>query len=252
MKVGGLVLALSILLPVAVRASTDQGALDKARKSVETADFKMNGRLVRVDESGKRTSLGISIKTHWFPKTLRVLLAVNSPANARVHLLLEMRPGGRSTILIAHPGDMKPSELPFGKWTEGPLGERFSFEDFLDVPYFWTGQRDVGEVKLGARECEHVISTPGAGDMTHFSNVKSWLDLESGFPVYVEKTLKSTGIVKEFTYFGLRKTEGVWSASQVEGKIRGQSGSTLLIIDRGTPKAHLELKDFSPTQLVRF
>ncbi len=252
MRAGVLALALSMLLPAAVGAYADQGALDKARKSVETTDYTMKGRLVHVDESGKRTSLGVSIKAHWFPKILRVLLEINSPAKARVHLLIEMRPGGRSTILIARPGDTKPSELPFGKWTEGPLGERFSFEDFLNVPYFWAGQRDAGEVKLGARQCEHVISTPGAEDMTHFSNVKSWLDLESGFPVYVEKTLKGTGIVKEFTYFGLRKTEGVWSASQVEGKIRGQPGSTLLIIDRGSPKAHLELKDFIPTQLTRF
>jgi hypothetical protein len=252
MRFGALVLALSMLPPFAARASTDQGALAKARQSVETADYTLKGRLVRVDESGKRTSLGVSIKAHWFPKTLRVLLEVNSPAQDRVHVLLEARPGGRSTILIAHPGDKKPSELPFDKWTEGPLGEGFSYEDFLDVPYLWTGQRDTGQVKRGARECELIISTPGAGDITHYSSVKSWLDLESGFPVYVEKTLKGTGIVKEFTYFGLRQNQGVWSANQVEVKIRGRSGSMLLIIDRGSPKAHLQLKDFSSTQLTHF
>jgi hypothetical protein len=252
MKVAALVLAFSVLLPSAAQAPRDPGALAKARESAETADYSLKGRLVRVDADGKRTSLGVSIKAHWFPKVLRVLLVVNSPAQARVHVLLEMRPGGRSTILVVHPGDAKPSELPFAKWTDGPLGEEFSFEDFLDVPYFWEGQRDVGRIKRGARECEQVISTPGAGNMTHYSNVKSWLDLESGFPVYVEKAMKGAGIVKEFTYFGLRKTEGVWSASQIEGKIRGQSGSTLLIIDRGSPKAHLELKDFSHTQLMHF
>lgn len=252
MRIGVLALGLAILLPAAVQAPRDQGALSKARQNVETADYTLKGRLVRVDEAGKRTSLGVTIKAHWFPKVLRVLLEVNSPAKARVHVLLEMRPGGRSTVMIAHPGDTNPSELPFDKWTEGPLGEGFSFEDFLDVPYLWSGQRDAGKVKRGARECEQVISTPGAGEMTHVANVRSWLDLESGFPVYVEKTLKGSGIVKEFTYFGLRKTEGVWSASQVEVKISGQPGSTLLIIDRGSPKANLALKDFSRAQLIHF
>jgi hypothetical protein len=38
----------------------------------------------------------------------------------------------------------------------------------------------------------------------------------------------------------------------VEAKIRGQAGSTLLIIDRGTPKANLSLKDFSSAQLTHF
>ncbi len=58
--------------------------------------------------------------------------------------------------------------------------------------------------------------------------------------------------MKEFTYFGLRQNGGVWSASQVEVKIRGQAGSTLLIIDRGSTKANLGLGDFSPEQLTRF
>jgi hypothetical protein len=34
--------------------------------------------------------------------------------------------------------------------------------------------------------------------------------------------------------------------------MRGQAGSTLLIIDRGTPKAHLSMKDFSSEQLTHF
>jgi hypothetical protein len=38
----------------------------------------------------------------------------------------------------------------------------------------------------------------------------------------------------------------------VGAKIRGQAGSSLLIIDRGTPKAKLTLKDFSPAQLTHF
>ena len=71
----------------------------------------MVGHLVRVDEKGTRTSYGIDIKAHWFPGMLRVLFEVASPADARVHVLLEMRPGGESTIQIAHPGDARTSRL---------------------------------------------------------------------------------------------------------------------------------------------
>ena len=58
--------------------------------------------------------------------------------------------------------------------------------------------------------------------------------------------------MKGFTYFGLRRTDGVWSERQVERNIRGHAGSRLLIIDRGSAKTHLELKDFSPAQLTHF
>ncbi len=58
--------------------------------------------------------------------------------------------------------------------------------------------------------------------------------------------------MKEFTYFGLRHDGGVWSATQVEVKTRGQAGTTLLIVDRGSTKANLNLGDFSPEQLIRF
>jgi hypothetical protein len=58
--------------------------------------------------------------------------------------------------------------------------------------------------------------------------------------------------VKEFTSFGLRHDGGLWSATQIEVKMRGKTGSTLLIVDRGSPKANLSLGDFSPEQLTRF
>jgi hypothetical protein len=58
--------------------------------------------------------------------------------------------------------------------------------------------------------------------------------------------------VKQYTSFGLRHDGGVWSASQIEEKSDGQAGSTLLIINRGSPKANLTLGDFSPERLTRF
>ena len=245
-------LAASMLLPMAALASDAQAPLALAKKQVESADYRMTGHLVRVDEKGARTSYGVDIKAHWFPEMLRVLIEVDSPADARVHVLLEMRPGGETAMQIAHPGNVKTSLLPFEKWPEGPLGSGFSYEDFLEAAYFWSGQRAMGRVKYGARNCDLILSTPGAADRTHYAEVKSWLDAQSGFPVHVEKTMKSAGVVKEFNYFGLRQRQGTWYASQVEAKIRGHSGSTILIIDRGSAKAHLDLKDFSAAQLTHF
>lgn len=95
-------------------------------------------------------------------------------------------------------------------------------------------------------------STPGASDRTHYAEVQTWLDHTIVYPVYAEKTLKDRTTVKQFTYLGLRQTGGVWSASQVEAKIRNRPGSTLLIVERGSAKANLTLKDFTPEQIGRF
>ena len=261
MRVAWAALAATMLLPMAAMGADAPKALAAPRARIESADYRASGHLVRVDANGARISSPIEIKAHWFPGVLRVdvelgtasktgsdsLLSGHIPA----HILLEMRPGGRSTILVAHPGDKAAAVLPFDKWSDGPLGNEFSYEDFLEAQYFWEGQTTLGEAKFGARDCDQLKSTPGTTDKSHYSEVKSWLDHTIGFPVYVEKTLQG-GAVKEFTYFGLRQNGGVWSASQVEAKLRGHAGSTLLIIDRGAPRANLGLKDFSPAQLTHF
>jgi len=252
MRFGALALAASLMLPGTAGGADVPATLAGVRKQVESADYRMSGRLVLVNASGARKSSEVTIRARWFPGILRVLVEVTSPAQARVHVLLEMRPGGKSTIEIAHPGDKAATVVPFEKWNEGPLGDGFSYEDFIDSSYFWAGQTSLGVTKYGARNCDLIRSTPEGADRTQYSQVKSWLDQSSDFPVYVEKTEKASGAVKEFTYFGLRHTEGVWSATQVEAKIRGQAGSTLLIIDHGSANAHLGLKDFSSTQLTEF
>jgi hypothetical protein len=253
-------LAAALLLAIPANAADAYAVLATPRQRVETADFRASGHLVRVDASGARTNYGITIKAHWFPGVLRALVEIAPPqsdrakpgSDARARILLEMRPSGQNTILIAHPGDKAPAALPFDKWSDGPLGNGFSYEDFLEQQYFWPGQALLEETKFGARDCDVLKSTPGAADRTHYAGIKTWLDHSIGFPVYVEKTLKGTGAVKEFTYFGLRHDGGVWSANQVEAKTRGQAGSTLLILDRGSAKANLGLGDFSPEQLTRF
>jgi len=248
--------AIALLAAIPADAADVNSVLAASRQRVQTADFRASGHLVRVDASGARTSYGVSIKAHWFPGVLRVLVDLTPPSNvspsSRARILLEMRPDGQSLIKIAHPGDKAPAILPFDKWSDGPLGPGFSYEDFLEQQYFWPGQTLLEQTKYGARDCDVLRSTPGAADRTHYAQIKTWLDRTIGFPVYVEKTLRGTETVKEFTYFGLRHEEGVWSASQVEAKTRGDLGSILLIIDRGSTKANLSLKDFSPEQVAHF
>lgn len=243
--------ALMAAAPIA-RAVNVPESLAAARQRIESSDYRMEGRLVRVDASGARSSDGLSIEARAFPGVLRILIKVTSPAKARVHLLLETHFDGRASIEIAHPGDRAPTPLPFDRWSDGPLGRGFSYEDFLEQEYFWPIQTAEGEAKRGARQCDVVESEPGPEDRTHYARVKTWLDQTIAFPVYEEKTLQGTHVIKEFTFFGLRHNGGVWSASQVEAKMLGQPGSTLLIIERGSAKANLKLGDFSPAQLTRF
>jgi len=253
-------LAAALLLAIRASAADAHALLATPRQRVETADFRASGHLVRVDASGARLSYGIAIKAHWFPGVLRVLVEIAPPQNdktklgadARAHILLEMRPNGQNAILIALPGDQAPAALPFDKWSDGPLGNGFSYEDFLEQQYFWPVQAALEQTRFGARDCDVLKSAPGAADRTHYAEIKTWLDHSIGFPVYVEKTLKGSGAVKEFTYFGLRHEGGVWSADQVQVKTRGQTGSILLIVDRGSAKANLGLGDFGPEKLTRF
>ena len=79
-------LVVSMLLPMAAVAADIPGPLALAKKQVETADYRMAGHLVRVDEKGTRTSYGVSMRAHWFPGILRVLFDVVSPADARVQI----------------------------------------------------------------------------------------------------------------------------------------------------------------------
>ncbi|MDR3754632.1 MAG: outer membrane lipoprotein-sorting protein [Terracidiphilus sp.] len=232
------------------------------RKRIETADFRATGHLVWVQPSGARLSYPITIKAHWFPGVLREWIEITDASKAgngtagsahRVsHLLLEMRPGGQSSVTIAHTGDKSATALTFERWRDGLFGPEFGYEDLLEQQFFWAGQASEGNAKFGARDCVIVKSTPGPADRTHYAQVKTWLDPSIAFPVYVEKTENRTGLVKEFTYYGIRHEEGVWSAHQIEVKIHGQSGSTLLILDRGSAKANLTLADFNPALLTKF
>jgi hypothetical protein len=240
-------------------ANEAHGTLEQARQNARTADFRASGHLVKVDPSGTRVRYPITVKGHWFPGVLRVMVELSPASSAGqaehllpLHVLLEMHPGGPASIRTAHPGDAAPAVIPEDRWTDGLAGTGFSYEDFLESHLFWAGQAVSEHVKYGARDCDLIKSTPGAADKTHYSAASTWLDRGIAFPVYEEKTVKGGNSVREFTYFGLRHTGGTWSASQIEEKNHGQPGSTLLIIDRGSAKANLTAADFSPERLVHF
>ncbi len=66
--------------------------------------------------------------------------------------------------------------------------------------------------------------------------------------MHVVKTLRGSGQQKDFVSFGLRRNNGVWSASQIEVKVQGKPGSSLLMIENGTEHAKLGRKDFDLNQ----
>jgi Outer membrane lipoprotein-sorting protein len=260
MRLASIVSAAVLLIATVGHAAEMPEVLAAARKRIETTDFRASGRLIRVDATGNRISNAITMAAHWFPGVLRVLVQVvpsrnstrSTDQNARVTILLEMRPSGQSTIRIFRPHTSEPTSVPFEKWSESVVGSDFNYEDFLQPEYYWQGQTILKVARFGARDCDVLRSAPGASDHSHYAEVQTWLDHTINYPVYVEKTPKNGGNVKKFTYFGLSKSGGVWAARQVEVKIHGHPGSTVLIIERGSTKANLSLRDFSAEQISRF
>lgn len=257
MRLTSVVPAAALLVALTAHAADVRAVLAPVRQRIETADYRATGQFVTVDASGHRINYAITIKARWISGSLHTLVEIVPPreaANAHqpVRILLEMRPSGEDTIRIVHPHDPSMTSLPFDKWGEGLFGGVFSYEDLLEPEYFWPGQTILKSAKFGARDCDVLKSTPGPSDHTHYTEVQTWLDHTIDYPVYAEKTLRDGGTVKEFTYFGLRQYGGVWSATQVEAKIRGRAGSTLLIVKRGSEKANLSARDFSPEQISHF
>ena len=260
MRLTSFVAAAMLLIAITAHAADARAVNAVARQRIETADFRATGRLVRVDASGNRISNAITIKAHWFPGVLRALVEIVPPRtpagyarqDTRVNILLEMRPNGQNTIRIFRPHESAPALLSFDRWSESIFGSDFNYEDFLQPEYYWQGQTILKSARFGARDCDVLKSTPGALDHSHYAEVQTWLDHTIGYPIYVEKTLKDGGIVKEFTSLGLSRSGGVWSARQVEVKIRSRPGSTLLIVERGSTKANLSIRDFSPEQISQF
>ena len=155
---------------------------------------------------------------------------------------------GALTIEAQLPGEKAASALPFERWNDSLVGTDFSYEDMVENQFFWKNQQLLPSEKYGARDCFVLKSTTGPQDRTYVDSVTSWIDRGILFPVHVVKTLRGTKQQKEFIYYGLRQVGGVWSATQVEAKMQGKPGSSILVIEGGSAKANLGRKDFDISQ----
>jgi hypothetical protein len=223
-------------------------ALTASRQRIQKLDYRMTGRLTRVEGSGKRTNYKFVAKAHWFPDGLRLLCEISGPGSEKTSLLLHMSETGHVTIEAGLPGEKTASPLPFERWNDPLVGSDFSYEDMVENQFFWKNQETLPPGKYGARDCFVLKSKPGPQDQSYYDSVTSWIDRGILFPVHVVKTLRGTGKQKEFIYYGLRQIGGIWSATQVEAKLQGKPGSSILVIEGGSGKAHLGGKDFDLSQ----
>jgi hypothetical protein len=222
--------------------------LTGSRQRIEKLDYRATGRLTRVEGNGKRTSEKFVAKAHWFPDGLRLLCEISGPGSEKTTLLLHMSVSGHVTIEALLPGEKAASVLPFERWNDPLVGTDFSYEDMVESQFFWKNQELMAPAKYGARDCFVLKSMSGSQDRTYYDSVTSWIDRGILYPVHVVKTLRGIGQQKEFIYYGLRQLGGVWSATQVEAKLQGKPGSSILVIEGGSGKANLKRKDFDISQ----
>src|SRR5579864_2588503 len=222
--------------------------LTGSRQRIEKLDYRMTGRLTRLEGDGKRTSYKFVAKAHWFSDGLRLLCEISGPGSEKTILLLHMSVSGHVTIEAVLPGEKAASVLPFERWNDSLVGTDFSYEDMVESQFFWKNQELLAPEKYGARDCFVLKSMSGSQDRTYYDSVTSWIDRVILYPVHVVKTLRRTRQQKEFIYYGLRQLGGVWSATQVEAKLQGKPGSSILVIEGGSGKANLARKDFDLRQ----
>ena len=245
-----LLVLLSLVHPSrAFAANPDlETVLTGSRQRIEKLDYRVTGRLTRVEGNGKRTSYNFVAKAHWFPDGLRLRCEISGPGSEKTSLLLRMTVSGHVTIEAVLPGEKAASVLPFERWNDSLVGTDFSYEDMVESQFFWKNQELLAPEKYGARDCFVLKSMSGSQDQTYYDSVTSWIDRGILYPVHVVKTLRGTRQQKEFIYYGLRQVGGVWSATQVEAKLQGKTGSSILVIERGLGKANLGRRDFDINQ----
>jgi hypothetical protein len=222
--------------------------LTGSRQRIEKLDYRVIGRLTRVEGNGKRTSYKFVAKAHWFTDGLRLLCEISGPGSEKTSLFLHMSVGGHVTIEAVLPGEKAASALPFERWNDPLVGTDFSYEDMVESQFFWKHQELLAREKYGARDCFVLKSMSDSQDRTYYDSVTSWIDRGILYPVHVVKTLRGTRQRKEFIYYGLRQIDGVWSATQVEATVQGKPGSSILVIERGSGKANLGRRDFNISQ----
>jgi hypothetical protein len=221
--------------------------LNASRQRLQKLDYRVTGRLTRVEGNGTRTNYKFVGKAHWFPDGLRLLSEISGPGSAKTTVLLHMTASGHVTIEAMLPGQKTSSVIPFEHWNDPLVGTDFSYEDMIERQFFWKNQQLLPAAKYGARDCFVLKSTAGPQDQSHYGSVTTWIDRTILYPVHEVKTLRGTGQQKEFIYYGLRQVRGDWSASQVEAKLQDKPGSSMMVIEGGSPKANLGRKDFDLT-----
>src|SRR6201997_261122 len=127
-----LLVLFSLLHPSQAFANPDQdAALTASRKRIQKLDYRMTGRLTRVEGSGKRTNYKFVAKAHWFLDGLRLLCEISGPGSEKMSLLLHMSVSGHVTIEAVRPGEKAASVLPFERWNNPLVGTDFTYEDMV-------------------------------------------------------------------------------------------------------------------------
>jgi hypothetical protein len=229
----------------AVAAASDlETVLTGSRGRIEKLDYRVTGRITRVEADGKRTSYKLIARAHWFPDGLRVLCEISGPGSDKTTLLLHMDVSGHVTIETMLPGAKAASVLPYEHWGDALVGTDFSYEDMVESQFFWKHQELLAPEKYGTRDCFVLKSGSGAQDRSSYDSITSWVDRKIMYPVHVVKTPHGAGAQKDFVYYGLRQVAGDWAATRVEAKQTGKPGSSIMEIERGSGKANLARKDF--------
>src|SRR5579864_5054457 len=87
-----LLVLISLVHPSWAFAATSdlETVLTGSRQRIEKLDYRVTGRLTRVEGNGKRTNYKLVAKAHWFPDGLRVLCEISGPGSEKTSLLLHM------------------------------------------------------------------------------------------------------------------------------------------------------------------
>ena len=226
-----------LLLLAALHAASPPApapALESIRQRIQASDFRASGRLVRV-AGPQRTTWKFTVRGHWFPDGLHLLYDITAPADSGAAKKLT-----RTLVVVDPHGRVSTRQ-------ETPLPGLF-FEDLAESQFLWPTQTVAGSDSIGGRPCTNLRSQPAPGNPSRYSFVLSCVDPATALPLHAAKTIKATSQVEDFSYGNLRQDSGVWVAAQVTIQIPGQPGSTLVLLDRGTPHAHLTARDFDLAQ----
>jgi hypothetical protein len=221
--------------------------LAAARGRVEKSDVRATGRLVAIAANGARTNNNLALASHSFPDGLRTIVTITTPDHKTVRYLLLQDATGHTTIEALRTGDAAPVKLSPEHWGEGVAGTSFYPEDFADGQFFWSKQTVLPPQKYGARDCFLLKSEPGPGQPSVYSSVTTWIDQKTGAPVYVEAVPKNGEPTKQFVFYGIEQIGGAWLSRQIEAKVQGKPGSSMMLLEHGSPHAHLQRKDFNLT-----